>query len=233
MTTPAYQEFVTLGDFLRLGLPPEALRTARTTHAPITPTGAGAGLVVPAGCLDVAALELDQLAVRVQVVVGGVPGVATWRWSPDGGTTWTTAATTPATAAAPLVMPWGVPTGVSVRFVGTLVTGATYAWTSVSAVATCRRAGNEEIARYLARAFTLPLTEVPTDVVRDGCCIIAADVMAVTGYRPADGADELIEKRAAGARKRFAEAQRGETQPRATEAAPAVRGPRVSTGTRR
>lgn len=231
--TAAYQELVTLGDFLRLGLPPEALRTARTTHAPIVPTGAGAGVVVPAGCLDVAALELDQLPVLVEVVAGGAPGVATWRWSPDGGSTWTATATTPANAAAALVTPWGVGTGVGVRFVGTLVTGATYAWTSVSSVATCRRAGNEEAARYLSRAFTFPLAEVPTDVVRDACSIIAADVMAVTGYRPGDGADELIEKRAAGARKRFESAQRGETQPRATETAPAVRGPRVSTGTRR
>jgi len=229
----AYQEIVTLGDFLRLGLPPEALRTARTTHAPITPTGAGAGVVVPAGCLDVAALELDQLPVRLQVVAGGAPGVATWRWSLDGGSTWTATATTPASAAAALVTPSGIGTGVGVRFVGTLVTGATYAWTSVSCVATCRRAGNEEAVRYLSRAFTFPLTEVPTDVVRDTCAIIAADVMAVTGYRPSDGSDELFEKRAAGARKRFDAAQRGETQPRATESAPAVRGPRVSTGARR
>lgn len=234
MATPPYQEFVSLADFLRLGLPPEALRAARTTHAPVTPTGAGAGVVVPSGVLDVGGLMADQLTVRLEVVAGGAAGAAgvTWRWTPDDGVTWTAAALT-SVQPLPLAMPDGRPTGVSVRFVGTLVTGARYAWTSVSCVATCRRAGNEEIARYLGRQFTLPLVEVPADIVRDGALIIASDVMAVTGYRPTDGADELLEKRAAGARKRFAEVRDSEVQPRATESTPVVRGPRVATGTRR
>lgn len=228
----AYQEFITLGDFLRLGLPPEALRSARTTHAPIVRTGAGAGVVVPSGNLDVALLEVDQLAGVVEIVTGGAVGVATWRWSADAGATWSTpapASTTPAS----LVLPWGLATGVVLRFSGTLVTGATYAWTSVSAVATCRRAANDELSRYLVRQFALPLSEVPQDVIRDGCAIMAADVMAVTGYRPSDGADELLEKRAAGARKRFDAVVSAEVQPRATEGGTQVRGPRVATGTRR
>lgn len=234
MSAPDYQELATLGDFLRLGLPPDALRLARTTHAPLTVTGGGAGYVVPEGTLDVGTLERDALPVLVEVVAGGAPGVATWRWSTDGGATWTTTAATPeAGTTVPLAMPThGTLTGLSVRFAGTLVTGARYAWTSVSCVRDCLRAGNEEAARYLARRFNFPLSVVPTDIVRDTCILVSADVAAVIGYRPGDEND-LFEKRAGAARKRFEGVRDNEVQPRVAETGTPRMAPRSASRTRR
>lgn len=227
----AYQEIATLGDFLRFGLPAAALKLARTTHAPLSSTGAGAGVVQPQGVLDLGALELDQLPVQLEVVAGGAVGTATWRWREAGSALWTDPTVT--AQGARLLLPTGIDTGLRAHFAGTLVTGALYAWTSVSCVGACIRAGNEEVFRYVSRAFTFPLTEVPTDVVRDACLIIAADVAAVIGYSPEEGANKLIEQRAAGARKRFEAVRDSETAPRIAESPPAVRGPRVSTGRRR
>lgn len=229
MAVPDYQELATLGDFLRLGLPPAALRMARTTHAPVTPSGAGGGVLVLQGELDVAALEAETLAGQLRIVVGGAVGVATWQWSADAGATWSTAATT--AQGAKLVLPTGIETGVRAHFAGTLVASALYTWTSVSCVATCRRAANEEAIGELQRRYTFPLDPVPTNIARDVCNVLAADVMAVTGYNPNDGGNDLFEKRAKGARDRLKDMKTQETQPRTGVAK--ERAPRVSTGPRR
>lgn len=236
MSAPAYQELATVADFLRFGLPGEALRAARTTQAPVTATGAGVGLVAPGGALDVGALYVASLDVLVEVVAGGAPGTATWRWSHDGGTTWTTAAVTPAAgSAAALAHPAsGVATGLSVRFVGTQTAGARYAWTARSCVADALRAANDEAAGELGDRFGLPLATVPSDLVRDVCVIAAADVAAVVGYNPTEGADRLLESRAKAARERLKDRRTHVTGARAEGTRTTPQGPRAySSNTRR
>lgn len=235
MAVPAYQELASLADFLGMGLPADALRAARTKQAPIVATGAGAGLVAPSGALDVAAIAATTLAVLVEVVVGGVPGVATWRWSADAGVTWTATVATPqAGATVALALPvLGTPTGLTVRFAGTLTTAARYEWTAVSAVGDCLRAANEEAYNYLARRFGYPLTTVPSDIVRDVCCIAAADVMAFCGYRPGAEVDQLLEGRAKAARGRLQAVRDNEVQPRVEESGTPRRAPKVVSRPRR
>lgn len=233
MTAP-YQQLATLADFLRLGLPPDALRLARTTQAPVTATGAGVGLVVPGGVLDVGGLGVATLDVLVEVVAGGAPGTATWRWSHDDGVTWSATITTPvAGATAPLTHPaLGVPTGLTVRFVGVQTSAATFAWTARSVVSDCLAAGNDEAFRAYGDRFGT-LATVPTDIVRDVCTIVAADVAALIGYRPGDGAAELLEQRAAGARKRMREVRDHQTTPRADGSRSTRRPPLVTSRPRR
>lgn len=235
MSPPVYQELAALADFLRLGIPPEALRTARTTQAPVTATGAGVGLVVPGGALDVGAMYVTDLPVLVEVVAGGAPGAATWRWSADAGVTWTATATTPgAGSTVALVAPGsGVPTGLTLRFAGVQTTGARYAWTASSAVGAVLRAANEEAFSYLGDRYNFPLTTVPTNVTRDVCVIAAADVMAVTGYAPDTQADKLYEARAAATRKRMMAERDSETGARVGESGTPRAAPRVSTGAQR
>lgn len=236
MSAPAYQELATVADFLRFGLPGEALRTARTTQAPVTATGAGVGLVAPGGALDVGALYVAELAVLVEVVAGGAPATATWRWSHDGGTTWTTAAVTPAAgSSAPLAHPAsGVATGLTVRFAGTQTASARYAWTARSCVADALRAANDEAAGELGDRFGLPLATVPSDLVRDVCVIAAADVAATIGYNPTEGADKLIEARAKAARERLRNRRTHVTGARAEGTRVTPQGPRAySRNTRR
>jgi hypothetical protein len=228
MTTPApaYQEIAALADFLSLGLPAEALRRARTIQAPVTTTGAGAGVVTPSGALDVAAVFRTSLDVRVEIVLGGAVGVATWRWSADAGSTWSSTVTTSTTPARLVIPSTPTDTGLVVAFGGTLVTSAVYTWTATSCVAAALRAANEEAYRYLSRTRTPPFDPVSTDVVRDACALAAADVMAVVGYNP-DGSDALLERRAEAARKRFREARDGEVNPRTGDGGAQVRAPRV------
>lgn len=235
MTAPTYQELATLADFLRLGLPPDALRLARTTQAPVSATGAGAGLVVPGGTLDVGALGVATLDVLVDVVAGGALGSATWRWSHDGGTTWTTAIATPAAGvSAALTHPaLGIPTGLTLRFVGAQTTGARFGWTATSVVADCGRAANDEAFRAYGDRYGGALGTVPADIIRDVCCVWAADVAAVIGYRPGDGADVLLEQRAAGARKRWRDVRTHNETPRADGPRTARRGPFVVSRPRR
>ncbi len=234
MTAPTYQELATLADFLRLGLPPDALRLARTTQAPVDVTGAGAGLVVPGGALDVGALAVATLSVLVEVVAGGALGTATWRWSHDDGATWSSAVATPAAGVAvSLVHPTLVTaTGLTVRFVGSQTASATYAWTARSIVNDCLRAGNDEAWRAYGDRY-LTLATVPSDIVRDVCVIVAADVAAIIGYRPSDGSAELLEQRAASARKRMREVRDHQTTPRADGARSSSRPPLISSRPRR
>lgn len=233
MTVPAYQEYATLADFLRLGLPPEALRAARTTQAPVTATGAGVGLVVPGGALDVGALYLSALEVLVGIVAGGAPGVATWAWSTNGGTTWSPTATTPAAgASAALVLPGtGVASGLTIRFQGAQTLGATYAWTARSCVADALEAANEEAYEAYGDRYG-GLTTIPLNIVRDVCSLAVPDVAVVIGYRP-DGQDGLFEQRAAAARKRMREAREHVTTPRADGPRTSPRPPFVTSRPRR
>jgi hypothetical protein len=223
VTLPSYQALATLADFLRLGLPGDALRLARTTQAPVQATGAGVGRVVPGGTLDVGGLSATELPVLVEVVAGGALGTATWRWSHDSGTTWTATATTPAAGVtAALTHPsLGIPTGLTVRFVGTQTASARFEWTATSVVAECLRAANEEAFGYLADRFGWPLDVVPTDIVRDVVAMAAADVAANVGYRPGVENDRLLEDRAAAARKRLTSRQTHDQGARAS-------GPRTS-----
>lgn len=236
MSAPAYQELATVADFLRFGLPGEALRMARTTQAPVTATGAGVGLVTPGGALDVGALNVAELAVLVEVVAGGAPGTATWRWSADAGVTWSSTATTPASnATAPLAHPAsGVATGLTVRFVGTQTASARFAWTARSCVADALRAANDEACGALGDRFGWPLTTVPSDLVRDVCVIAAADVAAVIGYNPSEGADKLLELRAKLARERLVARRTHVAGARAAGTRTTPQGPRAySSNTRR
>ncbi len=236
MTAPAYQELATVADFLRFGLPSEALRAARSTQAPVTATGAGVGLVAPGGALDVGALYVAELAVLVEVVAGGAPGTATWRWSTDGGSTWTATATTPTTnTTAALAHPTsGVATGLTLRFVGTQTASARYAWTARSCVADALRANNEEACGAIADRFGWPLSVVPTNIVRDVCAMAAADVAAVIGYNPSEGADRLLEARAKLARERLGLVRSHVTGARAEGTRTTPQGPRAySPNTRR
>lgn len=236
MSAPAYQALATVADFLRFGLPGEALRAARTTQAPVTATGAGVGLVVPGGSLDVGALYLDELAVLVEVVAGGAPGTATWRWSADAGVTWSTAAPTPASnTTAALAHPTsGVATGLTLRFVGTQTASARYAWAARSCVGDALRAVNEEACGELHDTLGWPLAVVPTDLVRDLCTIAAADVAAVIGYNPSEGADRLLEARAKLARERLRARRTHVTGIRAEGTRVTPQGPRAySRNTRR
>lgn len=226
MATPAYQELAALADFLALGLPSEALRRARTIQMPVTATGAGAGVVTPSGQLDVAATFRTTLDVRLEIVAGGAVGVATWRWSADAGTTWSSTVATSTTPARLVIPSTPTDTGLVVAFGGTLVTDAVYTWTATSCVAAALRAANEEAFRYLSRRASPPFDPVPTDVVRDACVLAAADVMAVVGYNP-DGSDALLERRAEAARKRFREARDAEVNPRLGDGAAHQRSPRV------
>lgn len=234
MTATTYQELATLADFLRLGLPPDALRLARTTQAPVTSTGAGAGLVVPGGALDVGALAVATLSVLVEVVAGGALGTATWRWSHNDGTTWSSTVATPtAGVSVPLVHPTlGTTTGLTVRFVGSQTAAATYAWTARSIVDDCLRAGNDEAWRAYGDRYGA-LATVPADIVRDVCTIVAADVAAAIGYRPGDGAAELLEQRASSARKRMREVRDHQTTPRADGSRTERRGPFMTSRPRR
>ena len=236
MSAPAYQELATVADFLRHGLPAEALRAARTTQAPVTATGAGVGLVVPGGALDVGALASASLAVLVEVVAGGAPGTATWRWSHDSGTTWSGTSTTPAAGTfAPLAHPSSsVSTGLMVRFSGTQTAGARYAWTARSCVADALQAANDEACGELNDTLGWPLSTVPSDLVRDVCTIAAADVAAVIGYNPSDGADRLLEARAKAARERLRARRSHITGVRAAGSRTVAQGPRAySPNTRR
>lgn len=235
MTAPTYQQLASVADFLRLGLPPDALRGARTTQAPVTATGAGAGSVVPGGTLDVGGLVHAELAVLVEVVAGGALGTATWRWSTDDGATWSTTTATPAAgASAALTHPaLGIATGLTVRFVGAQTAGAQFEWTATSCVADCGRAANDEAFRAYGDRFGAPLGTVPSDIVRDVCSVWAADVAAVIGYRPGDGADALLEQRAAGARKRWREVRSHDATPRADGPRSTQRAPMVSSRPRR
>lgn len=231
MSAPAYQELATVADFLGFGLPAEALRTARTKQAPVTATGAGVGLVVPGGALDVGALYVAELAVLVEVVAGGAPGTATWRWSADAGVTWSTAAATPASnTTAALAHPTsGVATGLTLRFVGTQTASGRYAWTARSCVGDALRANNEEACGALADRFGWPLSVVPTNVVRDVCAMTAADVAAVIGYNPTEGADRLLEQRAKLARERLGLVRTHATGARAEGSRPTAQAPRAYT----
>lgn len=236
MSAPAYQELAAVADFLRHGLPGEALRAARTTQAPVSATGAGVGLVVPGGALDVGALAAVELAVLVEVVAGGAPGTATWRWSADAGTTWSATAATPAAGtAAALAHPMsGVSTGLTVRFSGTQTASARYAWTARSCVADALRAANDETCGALGDRFGWPLATVPSDLVRDVCVIAAADVAAVIGYNPSEGADRLLEARAKAARERLAARRSHVTGARVQGTRTTPQGPRAwSPNTRR
>ena len=236
MSAPAYQELAAVADFLRFGLPGEALRAARTTQAPVTATGAGVGLVAPGGALDVGALYVAELAVLVEVVAGGAPATATWRWSHDGGTTWTAAAVTPAAgSSAALAHPSsGVATGLTVRFAGVQTAGARFAWTARSCVADALRAANDEACGALGDRFGWPLATVPSDLVRDVCTIAAADVAAVIGYNPTEGADKLLELRAKLARERLVARRTHTTGARAEGTRTSAQAPRVySRNTRR
>lgn len=230
---PPYQELADLRAFLRLGLPAVSLRAAPTTHE-ITHTGGSASLrpVGPNGAesaLDVGALLVTSLDVLVDVVVGGALGVATWRFSTNGGATWSATATVPATGT--LVLGH---TGLIATVSGALTLGERWTWAAVSCVRECLRAANDRAARWLHRQFTPPLTEVPADIVRDVCVVAAADVLAVRGYNPATvEADALIERRAREVREGWREIRDGEVAPRVGESAPTRRGPRVATGTRR
>ncbi len=226
MATPAYQELAALADFLALGLPSEALRRARTIQMPVTATGAGAGVVTPSGQLDVAATFRTTLDVRLEIVAGGAVGVATWRWSADAGSTWSSTVTTGASPARLVVPSTPTDTGLVVAFGGTLVTSAVYTWTATSCVAAALRAANDEAFRFLSRTRTPPFDPVSSDVVRDACVLAAADVMAVVGYNP-DGSDVLLERRAEAARKRFGEARSNEVNVRTGDGGPRVRSPRV------
>ena len=127
----------------------------------------------------------------------------------------------------------GIPTGLTVRFTGTLVTSARYEWEAVSAIRDCLRAANEEAFRHLARRFNFPLAVVPTDVIRDVCIIAASDVMAFCGYRPGAEADALFEKRASAARKRFEDVRDNQVQPRVEETGTPRRAPKVVSRPRR
>lgn len=127
----------TVRDMASLGLPPAALRSIPTLQAPISATSPGSGLVRPDGALDLGALLASSLTVRVEIVAGGAPGTATWRWSPDAGTTWSATVATPAAGqTAALVHPaLGIDTGLKVGFGGTLSAGARWDWAAVSNVA--------------------------------------------------------------------------------------------------
>lgn len=235
MTAPTYQALATLADFLRLGLPPEALRLARTTQAPVNATGAGVGLVVPGGALDVGALGVATLPVRVEVVAGGAPGTATWRWSHDSGTTWTSTTTTPAAGATTMLThpALGIPTGLTLRFVGTQTASAVFTWTATSCVHDCGLAANDEAFRAYGDRFGGALGTVPADIIRDVCSVWAADVAAMIGYRPGDGADALLEQRAAGARKRMKDVKTHDDTPRTDGPRSTRRPPLVSSRSRR
>jgi hypothetical protein len=128
----------------------------------------------------------------------------------------------------------GVATGLSVRFVGTQTAGAQFAWTARSCVADALRANNEEACGSLADRFGWPLAVVPTNVVRDVCSMAAADVAAVIGYNPSEGADRLLESRAKLARERLGLVRTHVTGARAEGTRTTPQGPRAySRNTRR
>lgn len=79
-----------------------------------------------------------------------------------------------------------------------------------------------------------PLATVPSDLVRDVCVIAAADVAAVIGYGPSEGADRLLEARAKAARERLAARRSHVTGARAQGTRTTPQGPRAwSPNTRR
>lgn len=230
MSAPAYQDLATLPQFFALGLPAEACRSIPTDHGVVQHAG-GTALLTPDGKLDVGAVRATSLPFVVNVVAGGALGVATWRWSLDGGVTWQPTAATPANGALVLASPAAGATGVTARVTGALSAGETWTWEAVSALRDILRSANDEGIRYLQRRYATPLTTVPWDVIRDVCVIAKADALAARGYSPEKDNDELVESRARDARKRFRDAQTQVDQPRIAGAKGG--GPRVSSGVRR
>lgn len=137
--------YATVADFVGGALPPEALRLCPCSLGPVTRVGSGAGAVVPSGRLDVCALLLATLVVRVEVLVGGAPGVATFRArveAPAPGP-WSAATTMPSSGSV-AVLSDVVPTGLSLSFAGVFVAGDVYSFPCVSAV-------HHALARWNAR----------------------------------------------------------------------------------
>ena len=70
--------------------------------------------------------------------------------------------------------------------------------------------------------------------MRDVCVIAAADVAAVVGYNPSEGADKLLESRAKAARERLKDRRTHVTGARAEGTRTTPQGPRAySSNTRR
>lgn len=101
----------------RTGLPVALVRAAQTTAGSLAAfTQSGAGPLITA----TGATPNDAYQVRVEILVGGAVAVATFRYSLDGGDTWSAAIATAATYAIP-------DTGITLQFpVGTYVAGETY-----------------------------------------------------------------------------------------------------------
>lgn len=187
----------TVRDMASLGLPPAALRSIPTLQAPVSATSPGAGFVRPDGCLDVGALLVSSLTVRVEIVAGGALGTATWRWSPDAGTTWSATVATPSNGQpVALVHPvQGLDTGLKVGFGGTLSTGARWDWTAVSNVAKALDWAAGELDAGLRDRYPNGIVApYPDDLIGHEAALAMWKTLVNRGFNPENPGDRTILK---------------------------------------
>jgi uncharacterized phage protein gp47/JayE len=139
-------------------LPGQVTAYAGTDTAPISDT-ATLGTVTQVGsgpAVTLSGTPLESIVGRVEIVAGGVRGVATFRVTTDGGDTWSDTQTTAATYAIGA-------TGVTLNFAaGTYVINAAYSWTSTPAT-------TDVIQNYIDPSTHLGLAPNCTDFFIEPC----------------------------------------------------------------
>ena len=212
--------YATLADLAALGLPSAALASTTTVLGSVTHTGPGTGTATPSGT------PAGSWSVVVQVVAPGAVGVATFRYSTDAGSTWSSTATT----AASVVL--GA-TGISVAFVGTFVAGDTYAFTATQAAQAALNAACDEADGYLRVRYTLPLLAWGGDLRAHVCALAAETILTARGFNPDAQGDPAVQARAGRARSWLRDVANGVTHPSFSESSPEVLAPVASSDTSR
>lgn len=182
--------YASLADLVGGSLPQEALRQAPSTLGPVVRTGTGAGIITPSGRLDVPTLLVGNLTIEVQVVVGGVPGVATFRYRIDGGA-WSSTTTTPASGTVS-VLSGAASTGVALAFSGTFVADDVYAIPVVSVIKRALDRWNARADAAVRRRVNLPPSEWGADIVGAVVDGAAFDVLKARGFSPDNPGDQAV-----------------------------------------
>jgi hypothetical protein len=175
-------QYATARNLAQLGLPANVLEefAALGANTPVVSSGTTPPAVSVAGAPD------DDFAGVVQILSGGTLGAATFRYSLDGGTTWSATLTTVASYA--MAYPGSsTPTGLTLQFpTGTYNADNRYTWTSSAPDVDAVLAAQSAIADgYIAASGKkLPLASWGDDLRQAVAKMAAYEILSVLGHNP-------------------------------------------------
>ena len=157
--------------------------------------GATTGTVTPGGRIDVGSTLVGLYEIRVSIVAGGACGVATWRYSLDGGATFGATATTPAAGTkAPLYdLASGVDLGLTVVFNGTFSANDRWDWTAESIALKSLEWATGEMNSILGDRYRGGITTpYPDDLIGHETSLAVWRALKTRGFNPDNANDRVV-----------------------------------------